>query len=818
MPEKFKESLLTLSGDKFTEKIISNIFDSIDIINKKSFLNKNENIFLYPDNTLTRFKDAELGKKLSQIDGIIDFQKSFISDILEGDYIEAVQWKNERAKEYMRDQFMRSVYILFEIIRSNPAFRKVISKYIVWRDIGWKKNIAMYRINLDDIKSQRKLLEEEEKYIESIVSLSKFTPYLVALMRENLWETSEFLSHHFDSLSNSTWSDIWDNYYIPQVQIWSWPEWLSYLWEQTRINPELSLQTLIIDKWIQPGWPFAIPEWVAWELNSANNRGSSVYNLWDATFSTAHRKSVRWFSSPFKWYPGERRKSNPDIRLWSINMANDFAPTPDMISDTRYANNEELQITLASQAALLINKGLFSTEVLRVEPSGRPKWEWNKKIIIKRTFSDGTAEIKTIYTDRVINATWLWDTNYWFKLKGKTANSIIQSGDNINGFPRILWALDALRYISSRKNDTSLPETIVIWWIWDSAAVLLEALAGLFKGGNQLIRNVKKIYIVAGWEFSKRSRYAKINDALPKWWRSNIVEIVSWRIWDVQYDPNNPEKLNIISSNWNRLKDNQWNIIQSDTYIAATWLKSSIDLVYENYLNFWDQTLKKVQISLPTNKQVSVWERLKRDSDIIFVWTASDPSFNKSKLEQLPDFSKQALERVWPENAVAIWFRSQDAQAASRIINTVDPFYLSKKENESIRLSDAQVEGNISDWSVSFKQDAFKRVDNIKDPQDLLASLVAYEFANSWISFWNSNKTLVFLVSKTQNAFQIRLDKEEKVSKLIVDILNRAFTNPRFQWYLEYLFEVQRKQKQQVQLNLSFRLWKISLKDTFVWV
>lgn len=722
-------------------------------------------------------------------------------------FIEVTEWSNEIALEYMRSAFWETIFILFETLRNSPEFWERIAQYIVGREQDGKWLNDKYTINLDRISQQRPLSPTEEAYIKSIEQLSKFNPYIVALLREARLESYEFLCHHFDSLSERTWDSITDGMYVPQLQVGTGPEWLSYFWEQTRINPNLSAQTLVVDKWEQPWWPFAVPEWESWRLNSSNNVGATIYNLPDTVSETLFKRSVRWYASPFKWYPWERLKANPDIRLGSINIAADFCPTPDMISDSRYANNEDLQLVLAAQAAILIKRICMRTEFVSSQPSGKNIWGWTEKVILRRFLSDGTSEQKTIYTDTIVNASGLWDAWYGFKLSGTRAEKILREKDTINGFPRMNTTLEALQLLSSRRLDTIVPETIVIWGKWDSAAVLIEELAGLFKNRNPIIRNVRKIYIVTDGTLSSRPRYANIRDVLPRGWRWNVVEFIQGRVNDIWYSSENTSKINVYGQNGFRLLDEEGKIVEADAYISATWLSSDIDKRYR-----WYRVNQRKALNLPSNSQIKVGETLSWNDNILFIGTAADPWFNQEKLAQLPDFSRQALERVWVENAVAIGFRSQDAQASARIKTP-------KRSSEALSFSDKKITipayGDIFNFSIPKSDEDFKQVNNVTSIEELLSSIINYELINSWVIL-DADRNLDLAIMMTWDTFSVSISTELGISNELKDIFEKIFSNARFQEYVISLLSKYKKRKKNLKLSLVSIAWKLSFKKSYV--
>lgn len=821
------------------DKLLYNIFEiNNEIINDEKFIKK-ESIF---DTFDTPFKkswfesEAERDRfwsnslRNTELEPLLDFFRSQMWDVINSNqpinpifdisnwtFPEISEWENTEARDYMRENFWKSMFALFETLRHSPELWEKVREYIVWRDSDGMRKSEKYRIDLQRAKAQRDLSPIEEMYIESVEELSKFNPFLVALLREARQESYEYMCHHFDSLSERTWENLENGMYVPQLQIGTWPEGLSFFAEQTRRNPSISANTLVVDVWSQPWGPFAIPEWEAWRLNSSNNIDDTIYNLPDSVTENQLRWSVRWYSSPFKWYPWERTTWSPDVRKWSINIASDFSPTPDMISDSRYATNFDAQLVFAAQATVLMKNMCMSTEFVSAKPSWRVEWKWSEEITLRRTFPDGRVEQKVIYTDKIINATWLWETWYGFTLEWTRAEKILSDEDTLKWFPRISWFLDSLKLLSSERWNIEPPETITIWGLWDSWAILIEELAWLFKTKNPLIRNIKKIYIITDWALSDRPRYAAIRDVLPRWWRWNIVEIVPWRVWDIGYSEDQGDKMNIYSSTWTKLKTSWWDDIETDVYISATWLKKNIDTAYERYFTPWSEVRKK-PIKLPTNNQISVWETLEWKDNIVFVGTTSDPAFNFSKLNQLPDLSRQALERVGTENAVAIWFRSQDAQASARIITPqrVKTSTIDLQKSKAQRVS--EIDWDNKKWQVPKSDNTwFKLVKNASEILDLLMGMISYELVNSWISTWKNMK-LTLDIRKNSQGFEVKVHNRKRwVSNQLQLVLIKVLSEERIQAYMSSLLKSYKSRKDWFRLHLSTTTsWKFSFSDSYL--
>lgn len=88
-------------------------------------------------------------------------------------------------------------------------------------------------------------------------------------------------------------------------------------------------------------------------------------------------------------------------------MAADYGPSTDMISKTRYPTNEDLQLVLAAQVSMFARRVCMKTEVMSVTPLKRRVNGGNKKVVLKKTLSDGTIDYRTVYTNRIVNATGL---------------------------------------------------------------------------------------------------------------------------------------------------------------------------------------------------------------------------------------------------------------------------------------------------------------------------------------------------------------------------------------------------------------------------
>ena len=743
-----------------------------------------------------------------------------VNAILQSENNKSIESSPQSAEEYLKSNFWKTIFLLFQSLRWNLDSREALRKHIVAKDSDGKQIGLYYRQLISEIEKQRELNPLERAYLESVESLTRFNAYMVSVLSEAPWESSEFLSFHMNQLSSKTWTDIEDYSYVPQIHIGTGPDWLAYLWEQARTDPELAKDTLIIDSGMQPWWPFAVPEWAAWSLNSSNWKSKSPYVLpdaWKWDLST-----IRDWWSPFRWYPWERNESNTEhnIRPGSINVAADYSITPDMISNYRYPTNEELQMVLSAQTALIAEKICLNTTVTSVEPVD---WEeWKKLVSLVRVYNDWTRETKFVYTDSVVNSSWLWETNYWFNVgNGSRAKRVLEQMDE-KSFPQISDTLTAFKCLASRRNKVSeLPSEIAISGTGDSTAVLLEYLAQLFHNENPAVKWVQKIYVIStDSQINQRPRYSQILDVLERGGRKNLVEFVTWRVWDVWDNWNTKSPLTILDDRDDILFNADGNRVNVWAFISAAGFKANTDKIYAAYKNREDNTLSRESLSLPTNSQISVGEALAQDPNIIFVWTAANWRFNSEKKWQLPSLSDDALERVGPENVVAIWFNSQDAQAAARIYLGTREKYTSLS-NEKTPPTKPYIRIYGQSWPLSIdlsKIEWHKGLDNIKDPNSMLTSFLHYKIRHSNIdpALTDFEQSLEVVYDNKMSNASISWKWKKWVSKELLTFLSKLILTPEFHSYAKQSMISRRGRKNSLSINIKLQGRKIMYDKTFI--
>ncbi|MFM7459189.1 MAG: hypothetical protein ACKO3R_11120 [bacterium] len=676
------------------------------------------------------------------------FQSLFLPQIQEAKAIE-LQSKftrtelggNLEAFKYMQGNFVSVVFPLVEALRANPKTGKEIGVYLE-NDRNGVRGKTPFEQRLTQLRKQRDLSPIEEIYLKSVERLSLFNPYLVACAAVKPEITSEYLKIHFEKLSNSSKSQIQEGSYVPLIQIGTGPNGLAGIGEIVRNNPDLANLMLVIDSGKQPGGPFAVPNGAAWNLNSANARGASVRVLPDES-KIQEELTVRGFGSPLRYFPGERKQEST-VREGSINMTVDYLPAPDDISSKRYATNQELQLVLAMQAALLVKNLALETEIIKVEPNPDKDLQGDKIVTLRiKEEGNSSREVK-IRTDAIFCSSGLGEPTYGFQVDDtKKAQRILQE-QREDEFPKLSTTLEAFKALADIENPRKIKgNTLVIYGGGNSADTLLEYFGNLFNGSNDSVNKIEKIYVLLPGELSSRPRYAQIRDLTARNGNSNLIEFINAKVGDVAYasgDDKSSSRLILLDKEGNSIKDKSGEEIVSDYVIAATGFKSGLDKVLGDYAEqipgSSESELRK-KLGLPTNLDITVAETLSKDPNILIVGTASASNFNKEKLLQLPLRAREALVRNGAENAVAIGFRGPDTQAAVSI-------WLNERDitlAENTKKSSSRTEINLSSYPTSSKNSAvdvgirinpedIKIPNNIPDTSLLLEPIFYSNFGN----------------------------------------------------------------------------------------
>ena len=816
--------------NNFTQLSASKVFAQIDNIvanSKSEILIKNALLEEY-----RRALESKTGMMTSDIQEQIQRR---IGVVLDGEYETLELGSNDAAKNYMMENFGRTFFTLFQSLRGNPAVRKGVENYIIGRDENGEKIRNQFVQSLQALKAQRPLTDIEKTYIQSVEQLTKFNPYIVGLANESLGITDEFLRNHFDTLSSSTWEGLSNGSYLPAIQIGTGPNGLSFFGEIARYKPELAAQILVVDQGKQPGGPFAVPGGPAWELNSANRRGKRQAVMPDSP-GIDEAKTVRAYGSPVtRWYPGERRVDQ-DIRQGGINTTVDYLPTPDELSTLRYPTNEEFQIILASQGAMLFRNIVLKTNLETVEPNEDLEQEGDYKVVLTQKMADGRTETKTLYTDAVINASGLGEDFLGFELKGSRAEKVIDATKRNKVFPKVSSTLKAFEASADRRlSNAKPPRVIAMNGTGNSTDVMIEYFTELFASGNPLVRNVEKIYIIGEGELSARPRYARINDVKGRNGKGNIIEFITGRVGDVDFvdlKTKDPEKepLLILDESGRPLTDDDGKVIQAEAFIGNAGFRSKSDKVYKKFIPSGESLNIKANkrptdpLILPTNKEVAVAESLAGNPNILFVGTSSNPRFDSlEKLAQLPVSAREALLRNGAENAVAVGFRAPDSQAAARLFLGQRDLNLPENTNHQIEEVIISMEGveTLSEWDIPITIDPNRLsvANNVDSEDDMLSALSAYDLSRVKLIDKNGQAVtgnINLIITKLGNSFNVKINNDSTIaaSEKVANIISRFVANIYFQNYA--LSGLKKKRKSpQVKISLDFRNGCIRPKESF---
>ncbi|OGZ58368.1 MAG: hypothetical protein A3B96_01895 [Candidatus Spechtbacteria bacterium RIFCSPHIGHO2_02_FULL_43_15b] len=749
-------------------------------------------------------------------------------------FISPEKGRNREAFNFMRQRFIETVYPLVESLRSDESTASTVQSFLTsdTQNPETPNPRRQFEQRMFLLEKQRPLTDIEKSYLESVEMLSLFNPYLVACAYAEPGVTSEFLRHHFENISQNTTSNLIDGDYFPLLQIGLGPNGLAALGETVRNNPDLASAMLVVDAGKQPGGPFAIPEGPAWELNSANKRSSPNRTLPQKP-GPKELQTVRAYGSPMRWYPGERGPGKA-VRQGSINATVDWLITPDDISTLRYPTNEELQLVLALQAAVLTKNVALRTKVVKLEENPDPKAKGDKLVTLEITDENGTRVVK-IATDAIFAATGLGESGYGFNLEGSKAEKVISQTRDM-GFPKITKTLDAFNALAGRSNEQLSPpgETIAIWGKGNSADVLIEYLGSIFGGNNPRVRNITKIYVICEGDLSTRPRYSLISDLKPRNGRGNLIELVNARVSDVDFNETESEpskrKLVFYGRDGKIIKDNSGNSLLADSAIAATGFRSQLDSIVEDYAGKKSDGKKqklRSPVQLPTNPKVSVAETLSSDPSVLILGTASAAEFQElEKLAQLPDPAREALLRNGAENAVAIGFRAPDTQAAVNIWLNSKRVSVDKKSPTTERrkiLIDGEknVTPGETFWLELVVPARTAIPNNITDEIRLISPLFIYNVGNS-IELKTSTKkgftgelnfTLTYNLEKQMLGLKFN-EENMPVSEEVIQAIKEACMDYDFQKYA--LTSLRKKRRNpMIDLVLSFKNGFVNPRATF---
>ncbi len=813
--------LVDAFGEKNTREIVETIQDITQATESPEL---GEQILAFYKRYLTNRRD----KRPEDYRQMFSFEVEALRKSLLPDYeFDQGLGRNLAAAKTIARNFRDVVLPLFETLRGEPRYQQ-IARFVGRGVVDGQPIRNRFVQDKETLARQRPLTNQEAAYLDSVEALSAFNPYLVGLANVNPAVTAVYLEAFFKERSQRTAEELEDGAYVPLVQVGLGPNGLASLGEIMRSRPELAADMLVVDDAELPGGPFGIPKGPAWDLNSANSSGLDGFVLPDGCTDLQVGKRVRDYGSPLRWYPGERNKES-STRPGSINTTVDYLINPDVISNGRYPTNEDEALVLQLQTALLTNKLLLNNRV--VQGSDLQDGSGRKEIILQSTQPDGTKRLKRIYTDELIVASGLGDVNYGFDLSTSKAKFVLQAQERVEGFPRFSDTLRAFQALASKEQDSPIPgKRIVVYGNGNSADTLIEYLGGLFDSNNPNVRNIEKIYVVTTGKLSQRPRYAQISDLRSRNGRGNLVEEVSARVGDVDFsDPEGPldQPLKLFDTNGNIIQDNAGNEIVADNVIAATGFRSTtlsgngpLALLTEE--RSADGKLATEPFSLPTNKNVSVGDRIKGREDLLLVGTGSNPGFDVTdKLLQLPPDARSALLRNGAENAVAIGFRAPDTQAAVRLFldripkspERVDRLVKQAPETVIIDASDEPVNEPVRfDISRMLGNLPPLRRDVLVD-SEALTPLLLRGLNN--LRLVHADQQQSYSMNVKFDGSELEIDAAGIPTSLRDRVVEAAMDNPYFLAYAAKAVQT-RRDAQGLRIKLAFRNGRLFLRNSYV--
>ncbi len=724
--------------------------------------------------------------------------------------------ENELGYEYIKENFFKSLYVLFRSLEGSEELRGRLRRYVVGKNEDG--TLVRDRYTLDAKRDEGNLTPLEEDYYRSVEKLSRTNPYAAALLSEAFGETDDFVENHLESLSNSTWERIKSKDYIPALQIGAGVNGIAYFGQTARIDPALAAETLVVDAAPRVGGIFAAPHGPAWDMNSRTMIGPDKLPDYDPNLNISARAYT-----PNSVSPGERNDGDP-LRGGSINKPSGHLIAPEAFSNKDYITNEDEAVLAGTLGATLFRNLSLETRVVSIEPNTTRR-RGLSIVTLERSFPDGTAEQKQIFTDRIIYATGLGTPDYGFPIRPDGLAKDVLERQDPNAFPLISTSLEAFEKMADRRREPLRPpKTIVIGGSKDSARTMIEFLARQFEEGADVVSNVQKIYLISETQITDklRPRYQKLLNVLARQNRKDVVEFVQARVDDIGFtggalagEPGKP--LIFYGGDKRPIRRSNGAPITADAYIACTGFKrSTAELA--SYLEGGDLTDAVERVYLPNNPEVPVASRLRSAPHIQFVGVADPLGVSQEEIELLPRGTRDVLERIG-ENVVAIGVNAPRAAAAAAAVLDERKFVAPKgyvplaARGEAppmvpvLGSRDLEAAPGIV---VPFNAELLKRerpAGHVRYTEDLVSALFAYELRKFKFTGAPEEDIPVEISLYPGNvpALSIRLSTPESFSGEFAQAIERIFENKRIQVYAYSLLRDRRATRDKT-LSLTLRM------------
>lgn len=585
------------------------------------------------------------------------------------DSVEVLPLPECTSESVLTANFINSLSPLVQALRGHAVYGSRTEAMLFANPQGYTDTVGRFLISRGLLERQRLLSTREAAYIESVEHLSSVNPYIVAAGVAAPEVTNICLDAELARRSQATREALPDGSYTPLVVAGVGIHGTIAAGEILRQRPDLAADAVFLDKAKTAGGVFAKANGPAHNLNSATYIGNEPFQLPDVTDGT-----LREFAGIFPQYPGERTDPRRG-RTGSINRLIPYFPAPDELKKAaRYITNWHLALMAKEQAALTVANFMGETELIQAEPNldGGPGLF---KLTLRDQSEQGTATTRTLYTDSLLLPTGLGKPRRVVK-DNEFLQQILDAQRDKPGLPYYTDAIDAYNFFADQTREKEPHgRRIAIIGNGDTAATLAEALGGLFETGN--IDDIDEIYIVAEASVSERCRYALIADLLErKTGRKNILQYVERRVGEVLFrnpfarDPDTVRNdgLALVDTEGfliSKTQQNSLDILVVDHVIEATGFSSRVEEILKPLLGQQKLADATEGITLPSDPNVVLGQRLRNYPEIAILGTASDPAITPEKLAQYPQTTQEVL-RLVDENVVAIGLRGLDTTAAAR--------------------------------------------------------------------------------------------------------------------------------------------------------
>ncbi|HTH71847.1 MAG TPA: hypothetical protein VL737_00610 [Candidatus Pristimantibacillus sp.] len=556
-----------------------------------------------------------------------------------------------------------------DALRGDPTLRGRVDSLLYNGTESDPLKPKRFTLDIDSLREQRGLGREEREYLQVVSDITEVNPFLVAAGAVEPSIAHAVLRCEYDRRSLSTRRAIPSGSSVPLVVAGAGIHGTIAGGSILTERPDILEDALFFDRAATPGGVFDRANGEAHLVNSANYVGDEPFVLPPRVTDG----TIRLEAGLFPQSPGER--TNPDGgRTGSINRLVPFFPSPDEYERAkRYVSNWTFALASKLQNTLLMRRFRGETELRSIELAGDGSAD-TYRVITQDLQSNEQFEVTT---NNVLLPTGLGkprrvirDDEYFQELLR------VQEAEGTDRFPLYCDAVEAYNYFADvTRGPVRSGRRFAIIGSGDSAATLIEALAGLYKVGN--LGEVDKITVVASSSLSERCRYSSISDALERFeaatGRKNLLEVVDSRVESLllRFDPldrsiSDGNAINLVDAAGNVISGSAGGPpVEVDHVIEATGFESELEQILRPLLGGKRLQDSLSDITARSNPFVAVGQMLADNPGIAIVGTAAVPKFTPDKQAELPAGTQEVLNAV-SENVVAIGLRGTDTTIATK--------------------------------------------------------------------------------------------------------------------------------------------------------